>query len=317
MQTTVGLKDGDSAIIVMPSGDSLTVTAKAVAPIVVPPAPALALPSLPLTDFSAFLVERVMPDGSPALVPGSGAKRTAYDTLTWARSDYGRPGGYERYVAAEDLPRGRWVGAWSFYPWTLFNAALGDGGQTVQNDAANAYIMETQDGGRAGVQVFTGRGSVAPNGGHGTGWVVCDRYPPTGSWAAVIAYLNIDGAMPLNAAWTRWRIEMLPIPFTVFGAAKNITLPCIISEHYNGASIAAAVSMEQSIYAMGWGEVWWAAYGTGARIADFAARVPFGLPWLGPFERQDFVLEDARLWTQVLPISSGEAATVQWPPSGA
>ncbi len=320
-ETTVTLQPGDRHTVITP-GTTITVDVAQPTPIpppqpvqpppVQPPATA-SLPPIPLADFSRFLVERVLDDGSPALVAGAGRKRTVYDTLTWARSDYGRPGGYERYVAAEDSLRGRWVGAWSFYPWTGFNPALGDGGQTIQENGNILIISETQDGGRPDIQQFTGvqPGGLSPK---GTGWLICDDMPPSGSWRYYVARLNINGALPLNPAWTRWRMEMLTIPFMVNGSRLDIVRPALITEHFNGATVADAVSLEQSIFLDGFGEVWWAAYGTGAPIGDFAGRTPFGLPWSGPPERPDFVLEDARLWTQIEPIGPGESSVVQWPP---
>ncbi len=304
MQTTITLQPGDSVTIIAAADPVIGPPPPVITP---PPIAAPTLPSLPLTDFSRFLVERVLPDGSFAFSPTAGAKRTVYDALSWVRRDYGIAGGYEAYVAAEDGPNARWVGAWSFYPFAGFNPTLGDGGQTIQEDGNLLCIMATQDGGRPDIQKFTGIGQG------GTGWIICDDRPPTGSWASTVALLNIDGALPLNAAFTRWRMELLPIPFTINGARQDITLPCIVTEHYNGMTLQGAVSMEQSIYADTVGEVFWAAYDATDPASDLSVRLPYGLPWPAPPERH-LNLVDARLWTNMEEVAAGDQNKVAWPP---
>ncbi len=301
MDQTITLQPGESVTIVA--------TSTPLPPAPPPPVFMAALPAIPLTDFSRFLVERVLPDGSFAFSPTAGVKRTVYDTLSYVRRDYGIPGGYETYVAAEDGPNARWVGAWSFWPFMGFNAVLGDGGQTIQTNGPQLCIMATQDGGRPDIQKFTGVGQG------GTGWLICDDRPPTGAWASTEALLNIGGALPLNAAFTRWRMELLAIPLTIDSARQDITLPCIITEHYNGMTIESAVSMEQSIYADTVGEVFWAAYAPSMPAVDLSSRLPYGLPWRSPLERR-FNLVDARLWTNIVPRAPGEANRVAWPPQG-
>ncbi len=297
-----------SQTITLQPGESVTIIAAGV-PVVVPPTPpppvfTPTLPALPLTDFSRFLVERVLPDGSFAFSPTAGVKRTVYDTLSYVRRDYGIPGGYETYVAAEDGPNARWVGAWSFWPFTGFNAALGDGGQIIQENGHLLCIMATQDGGRPDIQKFTGIGQG------GSGWIICDDRPPTGYWTSATALLNINGALPLNSAFTRWRMELLTIPFNINGR-QDITLPCIITEHYNSMTLDGA--MEQSIYADTVGEVFWAAYDPSAPAANLSDRLPYGVPWPAPQERA-FNLVDARLWTNIVPLAPSEANRVAWPP---
>jgi hypothetical protein len=304
MQATFTLPSGFD-----PTQDSILINPfKAAPPPAPPPAPAFDL-SLPIADIGAYLTQHILPDGSPALVPGTGRPQTVYDTMTWRRRDYGQPGGYEAFDALVDYPHGRWVSTWSFAPYKGFAALAGDGGETFQPDSRYVYIMATQDGGTPGIQKFTGSQQG------GTGWIAFDYRPPTGSWASALAMLNINGATPLNPAFTRWRREMLPVYFRVFGVPATLSLPCIISEHYNGSTIANAVSMEQQIYALGWGPVWWAAYGTGAGMKDYALRVP-AAPWGAAAERSDFVIEDGRLWTDITLVAPGEQNKVAWPPAG-
>jgi hypothetical protein len=170
----------------------------------------------------------------------------------------------------------------------------------------------TQDGGTQGMQFFVG------NRYGGQGWVVFDNLAPTGSWRSQLDRLSEasdpSAEPPLGQAFTRWRREVLPIRFRIFGTWRDLTLPGIIYEHWNGPSVADATNMEQAIWALGWGRVWWAFYKP-APAADLGLRVP-ALPWPAPSDRPDCTLQDARLWTDVVPVATGEASLTQWPPAG-
>jgi hypothetical protein len=152
----------------------------------------------------------------------------------------------------------------------------------------------------------------------GNGWVVFDNLAPTGAWRSQLDRLSEasdpNAEPPLGQAFTRWRREVLTLRFRIFGVWRDLTLPCIIYEHWNGSSVAGASAMEQAIWALGWGRVWWAFYKP-APVADLALRVP-ALPWPAPSDRPDCTIQDARLWTDIVAVAAGEASVTQWPPAG-
>ena len=79
--------------------------------------------------------------------------------------------------------------------------------------------------------------------------------------------------------------------------------------------VDGAVSMEVEIRGLGVGEFFWGAYDT-RPAADMGQRLPFGVPWPAPPERDDFHLQDARYWTDYEPVLPGEATAIGWPPPG-
>jgi hypothetical protein len=310
MQTSITLNPGDSVTIVVPPSIPLSTVPGSGSG---PPASSFDL-SLPIADLSAYLVQRRMADGSPALVPGTGIPQTAADPLIWRKRDYrydGSAGGYCASDAVLDA-RGFWATTWQFTPYQSFQPQLGDGGEVYVYDNGFIRANNTQDGGSLGEQFFVGRRYG------GDGWDCFDDQTPTGSWRQKLVRLSesADPAAepPLGQAFTRWRREVLTIKFRIFGAWRDITLPCIIYEHWNGLGFAAAVNVEQAIWALGWGRIWWANYEAGP-AADMGQRVP-ALPWPAAPERSDFTMQDARLWTDIVAVGPGEATTVPWPPAG-
>jgi hypothetical protein len=308
MQTTftlpAGFGPGDSVLLVSPDA----------VPPPPPPPPPPPLPPWDPTNLGAFLVHHRMPDGSPALLPGTGVPQLSTDVMTWRKHDYrsdGLPGGYGASDAVAD-PRGFWVTTWQYTNYGPFNPADGDGGEAYVYDNGFIRADATRDGGVNRDQFFVGRYYG------GDGWTCFDDKTPTGSWKTQLTHLSIasDSSMqpPLGTAFTRWRREILTVRFRIFGVWQDITDLAIIYQHFNGPSVAEAVDMEEAIWLRRFGRIWYASYRQ-APAADLGARVPV-LPWPAPDDRDDFTLQDARLFTDIIEVAPGEATTIEWPLAG-
>lgn len=161
---------------------------------------------------------------------------------------------------------------WDFAPFGTFEAERGDGFQIAEVGADGwVRFTSTRDGGTPWVQHFVGARCG------GTGWIVFGTDAQAGRWRDVVATLNIaqDPATcpaALNAAYTRYRLEPVAFLFAVDGAAETRTLPTIVSEHYNGHTLAASVSLERSYLAQGYGLVRWEAWGPEPPTVDLSQR---------------------------------------------
>jgi hypothetical protein len=305
-----------------------------------PPVPAITIP-----DLTLYLAQGRCPDGSPEMGCVADVPQRASDPMLWRKHDYGTP--TDGYVAMDGVESddGTWFATvWSFAPYDKFNSALGDGGEMYVVENGTVRVTATQDGGTPGMQYFVG-----PKCG-GTGWIAFDNKAPTGAWRDTVATLGDQpdptACPPLNASYTRWRMETLTIPFRTFGfraipgptwrllptssgtrslsrwrdlaaasvgVVQSLTLRCIVYEHWNGASIASAVDVEQAVWCAGWGRVWWAKYSPGP-VTDLGYRLP-AIPWPAPPERPDFNIKDARLNTNIVAADGSMSATVfGWPP---
>jgi hypothetical protein len=76
----------------------------------------------------------------------------------------------------------------------------------------------------------------------------------TGAWNGQIAMIgqaaNATTCNPtsLSPAYTRYQlVEHLAMPFMFHGSKMTLQVPVIISEHYNGSSIASAKMLDASI----------------------------------------------------------------------
>ena|ERR1700674_3254191 len=288
------------AVILNP-GDTLTVTA-------------------PASGFNPldYLAAKVCPDGSSPNNCTNPVPMTVDTPLTWRRGDFGNPGdpnGIAQILDAVLSASGQSVILdWSFerYPaWagggpTTFTPSRGDGGEIYQIGPDGFVRTLSTQAGNSPLQYFCG----------GTGWIAFGPNPPSGRWISTVAQLNISGdttscPSPLNPGFTRWRRETLRIANTIPGG-NGLTFDCIIGEHYNGASIATAKDMEQSVWCSDWGRVAWASYRPGSPEPPQAT-----LPWPAPPERPDFALGDNRLSTNVIrtPGAAPQRA-FGWPPDG-
>lgn len=285
-----------------------------------PPSPPVPSPvfdlSLPIANVQEYLVQSLNADGSPPLAGPGPRLLSARDTFEWTRTDYPDPGYFasEAYIAPNF-----WATTWRSAPYSSFNPAAGDGGEVYVDNGTTVRAVATQDGGSPGMQWFVGPKENPP----GDGWVIFDYLAPTGSWRGIDALLSEsadpNALPPLGNAYTRWRREVLTIPFTLLdGTVMYLTDLCVIYEHYVGSSIAGAASCEQAIWMRGQGRVYWANRGPGPAPVDLSQRLPWAPPWPGPSERPDWnpAPLDARLWTRFKAVAPGETNTIVWPPPG-
>jgi hypothetical protein len=247
-----------------------------------------------------YLVQQ-NPDGSPMRVG---------DVLSAQRRDWPLPDGY---VISQSLMRrdGTVTQVWDITPFGEFNAANGDGGQ-VASIGGDGYVrfLATQDGGTPWIQHFVGQNCG------GTGWIVFRTDAVSGAWKSVVARLAIaqisTACPPLGESYTQWRIEDVRFPWAFDGVVSNKTLRTIISEHYDGNSIASSHALERSYLAKGYGLVRWEAWGpTPPAIMDLPERC-------GPIAYSDppvggWYLRDCRTFTNERSLVPPAPSPFVWP----
>ena len=237
------------------------------------------------------------------------------DRMQMRRHDWPGPTGYQigdSFIA----PGGAgYETIFSYPPFGPFIAANGDGGEIYRVDHGVVRIAATQDGGQMGVvQGFYGRQCG------GSGWVLFGSDARTGRWTSLVAHLNgapVGQACSAgNAAYTRYRLEQVSIPFIIGGARTARVLPTIISEHYDSESIAAAFAMERTFMAAGVGRAIWEAWSKGPPAShDTDQRCP-GTAWSTP-PAPGWTLSDCRYATNlVAEKGSMTGAAFGWPPAG-
>lgn len=226
-----------------------------------------------------------------------GRRLTVHDLLTERRHDWPLPQGWlvSDSVLLDD---GGALQTFSHRPWGPFTLANGDGGQIARLGADGfVRLTETRDGGTPYQQYFVGQN----NG--GTGWIAFGVDAPTGSWRELVATLAksnwSDARPPLGRAFTRYRLELLAMPCAHEGVETRRALFTIISEHYDGETIAASQVLERSYFAQDVGLVRWEAWGRTAEapVPDLASRyhpVDFSVP-----PAEGWHLDDIRTWTNV------------------
>ena len=259
-----------------------------------------ATPPGPVTihDPQAYLVQLRCPDGALEVAapdcPGAVPQR-ASDPMKMRRHDWPAPDGYEAQDAVVG-PGGPEL-FWSFAPFGPFVASHGDGGEVYAIDGRTVRIAFTQDGGKPYLQGFYGAHCG------GTGWIAFRGDAPTGRWASLVARLSDRPTpslcMAFSSSLTRYRLEDVPAPWIIRGARRAITLPTVIAEHYDRATLEASRNMERSFFAKGVGRIIWEAWTTGKPNGDgLAARCP-GTPWSTPPDA-GWVLSDCRYATNLV-----------------
>jgi hypothetical protein len=265
-----------------------------------------------IDDPIAYLVQARCPDGQLKVAePACPARpQRAEDPMMVSRRDWPAPTGYmaQDAVIGPDGPET----LWDFTPFGPFDARKGDGGEVYVVDGASVRISITQDGGTPYLQGFYGAGCG------GTGWTAFRTDAPTGAWASLVARLS-DGRVPGPcAAWsralTRYRLESVTAPWIILGRRAEVTLPTIISEHYDRGSLAAARNMERSFFARGVGRIIWEAWTRGAPAsADTGIRCP-GTAWSTP-PAPGWALSDCRYATNLVAADGAmSGARFGWPP---
>lgn len=255
------------------------------------PQPPPPLGPVTIADPASFLAPPGRHDGDPAPT---------------RRFDWGAYQAADAFALAD----GSLASTWSYAPFGPFVQANGDGGEVYVIDGPTVRIVATQDGGKPYLQGFYGAACG------GSGWVIFRSDAPTGQWNSLTAWLD-DLPLPSNCsaatpAFTRYRYEQLAIPFLIAGARIDITLPAIISEHFNNASVEKATALERSIYAQGYGRLIWEAWTTGAPAgSDLDARCPPTAYSVPP--APGWSLSDCRVSTNIV---AGSPPPFGWPPAG-
>lgn len=193
------------------------------------------------------------------------------------------------------------------------NYAIGDGGQEVAVTNGTAWAYASRDGGTPYTQFFVG-----PDCG-GTGYVFFEQDAPVGSWSSLEATLSDSeepGACPpLAAQFTRYTQAAITFPFLIDGATQEIGVPvtAVVSEHYDGDSIADASNMERFYFAKGWGWLAWQAWSkTATPTADLPQRCP--MLAYGTAPATGWTLIDCRVWSNIVPLSgTWSTSYFTWP----
>lgn len=253
-------------------------------------APAVPTPSATIPDVTVYLAQARCPDGSPPLGCAGAAPQRASDPMLWRRRDWPLPG----YQISDSVAApGYFVTTWSYPPFGPFAAANGDGGEVYVVDGGKVRICCTQDGGKPGViQRFAN-------------WWLLDDRTPSGAWRQ-------------GDKLGRARRETVTFPASGYGLTE-IAADTIVSEHYDRQNLGG--KMERFYLAAGWGRLLWQAWSPPNPLfppaSDLAARCP-GVSWDGPPpEHPDWILQDCRLSTNLVPADGSMSVDAYgWPPPG-
>lgn len=282
-----------------------------------PPSPS---PAVTIPDVTAYLaMSRCTADGTPAVLESgcAAAPQRASDPMLFRPHDWsGHTDGQVSDAFVSDDGR-YYVQSFSYPPHGPFVAAHGDGGDVLVSDGTTVRIDYTQNGtgGGTGAGYWGGAGCFL-----GAGWVEFDNEAPTGSWKSEVAYLNSTSTpntcpSNLNAAYTRWRQETIGVPFYFQGNRSVVSLPSIITEHYNASSIGSATAMERVIMARGFGRVLWQAWSTTGPNVSLADPVELH-PW-SQAPAAGWYLQDERILTAIEPGGSDMTGNAYgWPGAG-
>ncbi len=246
----------------------------------------------------------------------SGARpQRAADPMLTRRRDWPAPAGYQSEDSFQADDGAYFETTFAYPPFGPFNARHGDGGEIYIIDGAGVRIAATEDGGRMNVmQGFYGARCG------GTGWILFRNDAPTGRWAEAVARLSDQplGArcQAKNAAYTRYRLEIVALPFILRGVRKTLSLPTVISEHYNAGTLAQATGLERTFMVKGVGRAVWESWSRKpSSLKDLAQRCP-GTAWSTP-PTPGWYLNDCRYATNLVPADGSLTGDgYGWPVSG-
>lgn len=278
------------------------------------PAPAPSAATIP--DMSVFLAQTRCADGALEITKpncAGAAPQRAKDPMRTRRHDWPAPDGYQVTDSFESDDGSYFETTFGFAPFDRFNAQNGDGGEIYVIDGPTVRISATADGGQVGVnQGFYGAACG------GTGWILFRNDAPTGHWAEVVAHLKgrpiPSPCVAKSNAYTRYRLEQVAIPFIIDGAPTSLTLPTVISEHFNAATLGRASALERTFMAKGVGRVIWEAWTKKPpTVGDLAQRCP-GTEWSTP-PADGWYLDDCRYATNLVSADGSLTGDLYgWPP---
>jgi hypothetical protein len=285
-----------------------------------PPPTPLPPPVGQAVDALTYLAQHRCPNGSPPNSCSAPVAQLTTDLEFYRKLDW--PGPWSGIIS--DSVWGRSSGddiiisTFSTAPFGAFNPP-NDGGDVYGVDAntGNAVALKTRDGSLKADLYFVGENC----GGGGTGWVLFGPTVPTGSWASQVAEIG-QAASPagcgrLSAAYTQYRLEQVPIPFIIDGQQQILSLPTIISEHYNGKDPTTAIMLERFYFASNWGKVRWERWDKrGSPRAGLAQECPTVPTWGSAPPFAGAIMTDCRNWTNIITAAARQAALWRLHPPG-
>jgi len=272
-----------------------------------------------------FLVQSRCPDNSPPNNCGRGDddprgqpyQMTDAMPLMWHKKDW--PGPYDGLFSDSVwTASGGVLSTFSTepdHPWVPPN----DGGdiyaiQATGGTGATALVLKTQTGDIGHAYYFIGANCG------GTGWVLFKNDLPVlpsywlggnAGWGSVTAQIgqsnSPNGCAPLSPAFTQYHLELIDVPFIMFGTRQTLRVPTIVSEHYDGTTPRNAKNLERFYFGLGWGKLGWQYYSadppTRGDISGACPDMPIDgsgatTSYLPPFPNAQ--LTDCRIWTNIV-----------------
>jgi hypothetical protein len=268
-----------------------------------------------ISDMNAYLVQATCPG---SLTPNNCASANQTEDLittplTFRRLDW--PGAYSGIVSDNVLDPS--TGA----VISTFKTAPFDGPFNPPNDGGDVYMNVTNINriGDAAIAVKTQTGSLTPIYFVGytcgyTSWLLFPQTLPTygQGWGSAVAELGQSNAPGTNCnprnmapAYTRYRLENVSMPFLANSVQTTLVIPTVISEHYNGSSIAGSTELERFYFAQGWGKLRWEFWTTSPPSRNLTGECPTVPTWEVAPSFWHAQLTDCRTWTNIIPDTSG------------
>jgi hypothetical protein len=202
-----------------------------------------------------------------------------------------------------------------------YDRGLGDGGQAVVLQGADAALILTEDGG-GGRQWLLGPDC-------GAGWLVAAA-PLRDAWQQRVVRLAIAPApqacpRALNPSLTRWRLARLALPWrdAASGAVASAPLEALVSEHFAGTVIGDSHHLERFWFGRDLGLLRWERWENPAlsrhqglearaRLVADSGRCP-DMALSGP-PAPGWLMVDCRLWSNIDRATPGHPlAAPDWP----
>jgi hypothetical protein len=268
-----------------------------------------------ISDMNGYLVQATCPG---ELTPNNCAyakqtKDLITTPLTFRRLDW--PGAYSGVISDNVLDPS--IGA----VISTFKTTPFDGRFNPPNDGGDVYMNITNINriGDAAVAVKTQTGSLTPIYFVGytcgyTSWLLFPQSLPTygQGWGSAVAELGQSSTPGTNCnlqnmspAFTRYRLENVNIPFLINNVRSTLVIPTVISEHYNGSSIAVSTQLERFYFAQGWGKLRWEFWTTSTPSRNLAGECPTVPTWEVAPSFSGAQLTDCRTWTNIIPNTRG------------